>query len=141
MNKKPLIILIILVATGLILSACASQAASPGLAGTSWKLVSYGPVQKQKRATPGIRTNLDFGTNGTFSGNMGCNAFSGNFEEKNGNLVISQGISTMMACQGSKMDQERITLRVLNNTVRFTLHEKTLVIYSADGASAITLSK
>ncbi len=72
---------------------------------------------------------------------MGCNSFGGNYEVKNGQIVISQMISTMMACQGPQMNQEMVTLQVLRGTARYQLENNQLVISSEDGASSIRLSK
>jgi heat shock protein HslJ len=141
MNKITLTILTLFVVSGLILSACASQGASAGLAGTSWKLVSYGPSGNQTPAAPGVETNMDFGKDGTVSGNLGCNAFSGNYQVKNGNIVFSQMISTMMACLGPQMTQEGIAFKVMTGTVHFIVAGNTLTIYAASGANAIIFSK
>jgi heat shock protein HslJ len=139
MNKIVLSIVTLFVVSGLILSSC-GLAGNP-LKGTSWKLVSYGPADKQIPAAPGIETNLDLGTDGRVNGNVGCNSFGGNYEVKNGEILFSQMISSMMACQGSQMDQETTVLRVMNGTAHFQLQGNSLVIQAADGASAITLSK
>ena len=131
----------LLVCSGLVVTACAGCGAFVDVKGTSWKLVSYGPVEKQIQAAAGIQTSLDFGTNGMVSGNMGCNSFGGNFELKNGKLVFSQMISTLMACQGPQMDQEGAALKVLNGTVSFKVEGDTLTIYDASGANVIMLTK
>jgi len=141
MNKITRTMLIFLIALGLVLSACGVGGASVELKGSSWKLVSYGPVGNQVPAAAGITTSLDFGKDGTVSGNMGCNSFGGNFELKNGKLVFSQMISTMMACQGPQMAQEDAALKVMNGSVSFQVDGSTLTIYDASGANAITLSK
>ena len=141
MNKLPLIFITLVVIAGLILSACASQGTSAGLTGTSWKLVSYGPVGKQTPAAAGIQTSLDFGKDGRVSGNMGCNSFGGNYQVRGGNIVFSQIVSTMMACQGPQMDQEGATLKVMNGTAHFQLDGNMLTIYAASGDNAITLSR
>ena len=141
MNKITRTMLIFLNALGLILSACAGSGASVDLKGTSWKLVSYGPLGNQTPAAAGITTSLDFGNDGTVSGNMGCNSFGGNFELKNGKLIFSQMISTMMACLGPQMAQEDAALKVMNGTVSFQVYGSTLTIFDASGANAITLSK
>ena len=140
MNKIPLICLTLLVISGLILSACAKQGTSAGLAATSWKLVSYGPARNQTAASPGVETKLNFATDGTISGNLGCNAFSGDYEVKNDNIVFSQMISTMMACTEPLMTQETTALQVMAGTVHFELAGSTLTIYAESGDSAITLS-
>jgi heat shock protein HslJ len=72
---------------------------------------------------------------------MGCNSFGGNFEVKNGKLVFSQMISTMMACLGPQMAQEDTVLKMMNGAVRFQVEGSTLTIFDASGANAITLSK
>jgi len=131
----------LLVCSGLVVTACAGCGASVDLNGTSWKLVSYGPVEKQIQAAAGIQTNLNFGTDGMVNGNMGCNSFGGNFELKNGKLVFSQMISTLMACQDPQMAQEQAALKVMNGTVSFKAEGNTLTIYDASGANTITLSK
>jgi heat shock protein HslJ len=141
MNKITLIILTLLVASGLLLSACASQGTPASLTGTSWKLVSYGPFGNQTPATSGIDTNLDFGKDGTVNGNLGCNSFSGNYQVTNGRIVFSMMISTMMACPGPQMSQEGIGLKIMNGTVRYTIAGNQLTIYSASGDNAITFLK
>jgi heat shock protein HslJ len=111
------------------------------LKGTSWKLISYGPVGKQTPAAVGIETSLEFNAAGEVDGNLGCNSFSGNYVMKGGNVIFSQIISTMMACLGPQMDQERLALKVMNDMVRYQVQGNTLVIYGADGVNAITFSK
>jgi heat shock protein HslJ len=139
MNKIILSIVTLFVVSGVIFSSC-GLAGNP-LKGTSWKMVSYGPADKQILAVAGIETSLDFGADGRVNGNAGCTSFGGNYEVKNGEIVFSQILSTMMACQGLQMDQERAVLQVMNGTVRFQLQGNSLVIQAADGASAIALSK
>ena len=140
MNKITLAIITLLVASGLILSACTSGGASADLKGTSWTLVSYGPAENQTPAAPGVETSLIFGTDGRVSGNLGCNSFGGNYEVKNGSLVFSQTISTMMACQEPQMTQESTAFQVMTGTVSFKLEGNTLTIYDTSGAIAIMFS-
>jgi heat shock protein HslJ len=121
MNKITLTVITLLAVSGLLLSGCASQGTSASLPGTSWKLVSYGPVDNQTPAASGVATNLDFSKDGTVNGNLGCNSFSGNYQATNGNIVFSMMISTMMACQGPGFMQEGLALEVMNGSVRYTL--------------------
>jgi heat shock protein HslJ len=141
MKKISLAVIVLLVALGLILSACASQAASGSLPGTSWKLVSYGPAGNQTLAASGIDTNLDFGTDGTVNGNLGCNSFLGNFQVTNGNIVFTMMISTMMACPGPGFTQERVGLKIMNGTVRYSVAGNKLTMVAASGDNVITFSK
>jgi heat shock protein HslJ len=141
MKKITLISLTLLVASGLILSACASQATRLSLPGTSWKLASYGPSGNQTSVVPGVDTSLDFGKDGTVNGNLGCNSFSGNYQVTDGNIVFTMMISTMMACPGPGFTQEGIGLKIMNGTVRYTVAGNRLTLYSASGSNTITFSK
>jgi heat shock protein HslJ len=141
MKKISLTILALMVTLGLILSACASPVGATGLPGTSWKLVSYGPAGNQTLAATGIDTNLDFGTDGTVNGNLGCNSFSGNYQVTNAKITFTMMISTMMACVGPQMTQEGIGLKIMNGTVRYMVEDNRLTIYTVNGDNVITFSK
>ena len=141
MKKISMISLTLLVASGLILSACASQTAPLSLPGTSWKLVSYGPAGNQTPAAPGVASNLDFGTDGTVNGNLGCNSFAGNYQGKDGNIVFTRMISTMMACPGPGFIQEGLALKIMNGTIRYTVAGNQMTLYAASGGNAITFSR
>ena len=140
MTKITLTIIALLVASGLILSACASRGTSPSLAGTSWKLVSYGPVGKQIPATPGIKTSLGFGADGKVSGNVGCNQFSGNYEVKEGKIIFGLLASTLMACSEPQMTQESTSFQLMTGTVSFEVKGNTLAIYDASDGISIKFS-
>ncbi len=141
MNKISLSIITILVSISLTLSACAARTDPASLAGTSWTLVSYGPVGKPAPAVAGIQTRLNFSMDGQVSGNLGCNGFSGNYEIRDGNLVFGPLASTLMACPDPQMIQEGTAFKVLTGTVRFTLAGNSLTIYDAGGSLAVTLSR
>lgn len=141
MNKPALTILTLLITLGLFLSSCGSQISPASLPGTSWKLVSYGPIGNQTPAASGIDTNLDFGKDGTVNGNLGCNSFGGNYQVKGANIVFSMMISTMMACPGPGFTQEGIGLKIMNGTVRYTLAADQLTLYAASGGKTITFSR
>ena len=139
MNKITLTLITLLVASALILSACASQGSS-SLAGTTWKLVSYGAVGNQILAAPGIATSLSFDADGQVSGNMGCNQFSGTYKVKSGKIVYGSLSSTLMACPEPQMTQESTSFQVMTGAVRFEVKDNTLTIYDASGATSIQFS-
>ena len=141
MNKITLAIITILTASGLALSACASRGIISALAGTSWKLVSYGATGNQTPAAPGVESSLIFGSDGQVSGNLGCNGFGGEYEVKDGQLVLGPLVSTLMACPEPQMTQESTAFQVLTGTVLFEVAGDTLTIYDASGLIAITLSQ
>jgi heat shock protein HslJ len=141
MNKISLTVFTILVASGLILSACSASADLASLGGTSWTLISYGNLNHQAQAAAGIQTSLIFSADGQVSGNLGCNSLSGNYQVKDGKLVFSPLASTLMACPDPQMTQEGSAFRVLTGTVRFLLSGNTLTTYDVSGTSALTLSR
>ncbi len=138
MNKIAHISFPLIVIAWLFLSACRFQGGMVGLQGTSWKLVSYGPIGNQTLAAKGINTSLDFGKDGTVNGNLGCYSFSGNYQVTGGKIVFTKMISTMMACVCPQMTQEAMSLKVMNGTVRYTIAGNRLTLYVASGDSAIT---
>jgi heat shock protein HslJ len=142
MKKITLTILTVLLASSLLLSACASSAsAAASLPGTSWKLVSYGPVGSQAPSAASVDTSLVFGTDGQVSGNLGCNSFSGSYEVKGGNIVFGLLASTLMACPDPQMTQEGTAFQVLTGTVRFEISGTTLTIYDASAPISLTLAQ
>jgi heat shock protein HslJ len=139
--KKDLFnILMLLLLSTCALAACASTGKSASLAGTTWKLVSYGPLGAQIPAAAGIQTHVDFGQAGEIGGNVGCNVFGGGYQVKKGRIIFTDMHMTMMACPEPQMGQESVVLQVLSGTVRFELQGNSLVIFGEDGTSAITLS-
>ena len=128
-----------LVASGLILSACAANGPTDTLAGTFWKLVSYGKAENQTPAAPGIEKSLDFGSDGKVKGNVGCNQFSGNYELKNGKIDFGKLVSTLMACPEPQMTQERMVFQVMAGTASAEIRGNSLTISDASGANSIKL--
>jgi heat shock protein HslJ len=137
----PSIIIAVLIIAGVFLTACTSEEVSVGLNGSSWNLVSYGPVEKQTPAAAGTQTSLDFGMDGQVSGKLGCNGFSGSYVVIGRKIVFASMISTMMACAEPVMTQEGIAFQVMNGMVRFEVEGATLRIYDASRANAITLTR
>jgi len=132
-------ILFLTLAALLVMAACNASPSTPSLAGSQWKLVSYGPADTPVTAAPDVETSLVFGTDGTVSGNMGCNSFGGNYKQEGDGLTISQLISTMMACQEPRMSQETDTLTMLSGTLTVKLEGDTLTLITKDGAKKMEL--
>src|SRR5260221_4323279 len=92
-----------------VLAACSpSGPGAASLPGTNWKLVSYGPASMPQDAAADIETHLTFGGDGTLSGSMGCNSFSGTYNvQDDSHITFGAIISTLMACADPQMAQER----------------------------------
>ena len=137
MKPKSLFMTIILIFTTLSLAAC-SPAANPFvLAGSNWKLVSYGPASSPIPAVSGANTHLTFDEQRRLSGNMGCNSFGVDYKlADNNRMVFGVVMSTMMACPGQVMEQEQAVLQVINVEATYLLNGEYLTITSKDGKTA-----
>ncbi|MEA5079894.1 MAG: META domain-containing protein [Anaerolineaceae bacterium] len=141
MKKFAILITALLVFSAILLSACGSADTTAKLAGTSWKLVSYGPKDAQIPAADGIDTRMDFGTDGNVSGSMGCNRFSGPYSQKGDSITFSAIAATEMACPEPQMTQESNAFQVLVGSVKIEQSGTSLTIFSADGTSKLVLAK
>ena len=139
MEKTPLFLTILSISLLLTLSACAANGS--GVAGTSWKLTSYGPASAPIPAVPGVETDLTFGANGQLSGRLGCNSMGGDYSVSGQKITFGSVFATQMACDEARMAQEDAAFQVLNNTVSFTVSGNTLTITSADGKSILVFTQ
>ncbi len=74
------------------------------------------------------------------SGFSGCNQYSGGATEKDDSLAFGQLMSTMMACDESRMLLEKRFLGLLDQVARFSISDDTLSLLDADGAVLILAS-
>ncbi len=130
--------LVIVLLALFLLTACGGGS-SASVVGT-WKLVSYGPADKQTPAAAGVDTSIEF-KDGRVNGNVGCNSFGGDYKVSGDQLSFGPIMSTMMACLNQSGDQEQGTLAVLKDTAKVSMSGDTLTLTSADGKSAIVLAK
>ncbi len=121
--------LMALVTIALVLSACTTKnhESSVLLVG-SWKLISYGPANTQTPAVADAQAELTFKGDGTMTGNSGCNSLGGNYTVKGHQVTFTQIISTLMACDDSRMAQERVVQKVLNDRVAFKIEGNILTL-------------
>ena len=140
--KKITQFLLVIFAIGIfILTACSgNDNASVSPVGT-WKLVSYGSPTNPTPAAPDVDTSIDFASDGTLAGNVGCNGFGGDYKVDGDKIVFGQIMSTLMICEGPVGEQEAITLAVFTESAPFAVDGNTLTITSADGSSVIVLAR
>ena len=138
MKKTPLFLIIVSAAFALVLSACASSGTN--LAGTNWKLASYGPKVAQTAAASDIETNLAIGTDGKLGGNMGCNNMGGEFTISGQTINFTGVYSTEMACSEPQMLQEGAAFKVLQGSATFKVDGDVLTVTSADGLDVLTFT-
>jgi len=122
--------LIILLLMSLIASGCApSQPVS--LVGT-WKLTAYGPKETPTPAVTGAAAVLTFDNKGSVIGNGGCNSLGGTYEVEGEQITFSDVVSTLMACDDSRMAQESAVTQVLSGTAKYEIKDNTLTLTNND---------
>lgn len=139
MKKLTQFLLVIFAIGSFILAACSGNAsASP--TGT-WKLISYGSPTNLTPAAPDVDTSIEFASDGTLSGNVGCNGFGGDYKVDGEKIIFGQIISTLMFCEGPVGEQEAVTLAAFAESASFTIDGDTMTITSADGSSIVVLAR
>ncbi|HEX5807478.1 MAG TPA: META domain-containing protein [Anaerolineales bacterium] len=126
--KKYLLLLFVL---SLAVSACTSQNSSEALPG-SWTLTSYGPAGAPVLAVADSGAQLTFNEDGTVTGNSGCNGFSGDYTVEANEITFGQIVSTLMACEDARMQQEEAVHRVLTDTATYEIEGNTLTLTNND---------
>ena len=106
-----------------------------------FRSVSYGPASSQTPAAADVDTSIEFKSDGTLSGNVGCNGFGGDFKVEGDTITFGSIVSTMMFCEGPVGEQEMAVIAALQESAKFVLDGNTLTITSADGNSVIVLAR
>jgi len=118
------------------LTACQSKSQ---LAGTSWRLVSYGDVNNPVLATTDQVPTLEFLPDGKLNANTGCNSAGGEYKIEGNRLTITNLVSTLIACaEPERANQEASFVAGLNKAETFKLENDTLVIYYENHTKALT---
>jgi len=138
--KKHLVIIgaiTLLVCIGL--SGCTSP--TSGILG-EWSLISYGDLDNLTSALPEVNTSIQFKTDHTFSGNVGCNTFAGDWR-----ITLDRGISfrnivsTDMYCEKT-WDQEVAVLGLFSKNTLLQLHwEDNDTMTITNNTSAVKLTR
>lgn len=110
-------------------------AVSGELAGTSWKVTG---VNNGKEAVVSSslteKLTLEFGSDGTVSGNGGCNTFRGSYTQDGDEVTISSLASTMRGCEQDVVDLEAQYLKALESTATATRSGDSLELRDDSGA-------
>ena len=122
----------------ILLAAC-SSGSSTALTG-KWELVSYGPLNNPTTAAPNVDTSITFDA-GKINGNVGCNSFGGDYSISGNQVAFDSIMSTLMACEEPRMQQESAVLSIFVGTADFQLNGDMLTIASADGNFVVVLRR
>jgi heat shock protein HslJ len=96
------------------------------LAGTSWKItgVNTGSALVSSALTESL--TIDFGTEGSVTGNGGCNNFKGTYELEGGTITFSEFASTMKGCDAEVMEMEDKYLAALAAATTVRHHRRAI---------------
>ena len=136
-------LLMVLLSLGFVLVAQAqtSRDLSTGqraLAGTEWRLVSFGPVGTETDVIAGTTITLKFGEDGRISGSTGCNSYGGTYQVRGDTVSFSRLVSTRRACLDQNANQqEQRFLAALEAGNRFRLSGNRLTILSDRGRNVL----
>ncbi len=108
------------------------------LPGSSWTVTAYNNG-KQAVVSPieGSELTLEFGTDGSVSGNSGVNTFRGTFEATDDTVAITGLASTKMAGEPDLMEQETAYLKALENATTWNVTRGSLDMRDGTDASQV----
>ena len=111
------------------------------LAGTEWRLVSFGPAGSEASLVAGTTVTLKFGEDGRASGSTGCNSYSGTYNVRGDSILFGRLISTKRACLDQNANQqEQRFLSALESANRFRLSSNRLTIQSDRGRNVLNFA-
>jgi len=112
--------------------------ATTGIEGVTWQVTEFTGADGVA-AAPVADATIAF-RNGQVSGNAGCNGFFAGYTVDGSQLTVSQGGSTLMACEEATMAQEQAILASLEHIATYALSDGQLTLLDVDGAVLLTLS-
>ena len=112
------------------------------LGGSSWNVTGY---NNGKQAVQGLEADskltLEFGTDGTASGNAGVNSFNGPYSSGDTSIKIGPLATTKMAGEPALMEQEQAYLAALQAATQWEVGRDTLTLRDAEGATQVIAKK
>ncbi len=114
------------------------------LSGTNWIVTGY---NNGNQAVTSVLLDSEitvmFNNDGTISGDMGCNSFSGGYVTEGSNVTISELLNTLKACDQPEgiMEQETQFLTALSTVSSYRIEGSQLEMRTTDDALAVTLTR
>jgi heat shock protein HslJ len=119
-----------------------APAGSDALPGSSWIVIGYNNGKQAVVSTmAGTDLTASFGTDGTLSGNSGCNTYSAAYQIDGNKITIGPAATTRMACEQAVMDQEQQYLAALSTAATYRIDGSKMEMHTADGALAASFGK
>lgn len=111
---------------------------TPHLIGIKWYVVTINGHQ----VVDPTKAHLQFATDGKFHGSTGCNNFSGNFIEGQGNLSFDRLAMTRRACIFQLNDQEKNYFQILNTISHYRLNrDGKLILIASNGKEMVAVQQ
>lgn len=125
--RKNFSLLIVLLSLLLPVSGCSAIMGSPGVEQTIWILDSFADESVEVNSYGGVMPHATL-IDGTVSGSLGVNSFSGTYELAGNEISFSQLVSTKKADVPEAMEQEKVFLAALEAAALVTVQDRTLTI-------------
>lgn len=114
-----------------LLAGCASQA-GPELNSSRWNVVEL------NGHAPVARSSLTIGLeDGNVGGGSGCNTYGGRYDVEGSSIVISDLVSTLMACSDPLNAQEGEFLRALSEAATYEITGGRLIFKDGSGLTIL----
>lgn len=113
------------------------------LAGTEWRLISYGQAESETPVLEDTDVTLNFEDNARLSGSTGCNTFQADYNiTMDFEISITDLAVTEIACEGEGvMEQERQYLDALGSAGLFEYTPDTLKIWYENGQNVLNFTR
>jgi len=118
------------------LGAISDSAQSPALAGTQWRVLSYGG----RSALDYTSANVNFGPDGVLSGNGGCNQYQARYQHVGALVAISPLNVTRKICFSSVMYQEHSLFKLLGTVTHLRWSGEELLLFSDSSREPVRLA-
>lgn len=106
------------------------SADTASLANTQWRLVSFGAPGAETPIIEGSAVTLEFKAEGEAGGSGGCNSYGGQYQVQGDTLLLSEIVSTLMACADEAISQqEQQYFQAMQTIGRFELAGDQLTIW------------
>lgn len=108
------------------------------LAGTSWRLVSFGEPGSETPVIDGSEITLIFEVGNQAVGSGGCNSYNAGYTVSDQELTFSEIISTLIACADESLTlQEQAYFAALQSSSEFEMTNGQLKIWYNDGQQVL----
>jgi putative lipoprotein len=137
MLKKTLSAASLILLTGIVLAACGIiPSTGDRLMSEVWTLQSMVSGGADVALEDGVTTTIQFSEDGTYSGNGGCNSYSGSYTIEGNSISLGVAASTLVAC-ATGMEQEAAFFAALPEVTNYEVTAEGMRLQSEDRSVAL----